>query len=129
VTSSWFLIPQLTLTLFNASPCLLYLLKCKTRFFSLQFGTQICEVILNSHMKHRTGPCRAKSRPASPNHVKFALFWHIMRHRVLISYTEISGQPIGPVLKGQEIQKREHSVCEVNWHNLFFLGLVHNLIF
>jgi hypothetical protein len=53
--------------------------------FSLKFGTEICEVILNLHMKHRTGlhhtgsletgPCGAKARPASPNHGgRYALF-------------------------------------------------------
>jgi len=49
-------------------------------FFPLKFGVQICEVILNSHMKHWTwsfwtGPCGVKPRPALPNHhVRAALF-------------------------------------------------------
>jgi len=43
----------------------------------------MCEVMLNSRLKHRTalhrtgwlwtGPCRAKSRLASPNHLKSVL--------------------------------------------------------
>jgi len=40
--------------------------------YFLKFGTQICMVILNSHMKHRTssfwtGPCGVKPRPPLPN--------------------------------------------------------------
>jgi len=33
---------------------------------------------------------------------------------------QLSGQPIGPSFKGQEIQKTEHSIKEVNCHNLLF---------
>jgi len=34
---------------------ILHLLECNTGFF-LKFGTSINEVVLNSHMKHRTRP-------------------------------------------------------------------------
>jgi len=46
--------------------------------FNLKFGTYVCEIILNSSMKRCTRPrqteslgtrkCRAKPRPAPPNH-------------------------------------------------------------
>jgi hypothetical protein len=32
------------------------------------------------------------------------------------------GQPIGPILKGQDIQKREQSMAEVNGQSSFFFG-------
>ena len=33
-----------------------------------------------------------------------ALFWDIKKHRVAIS-TDVSGQPISPIVKGQEVQE------------------------
>jgi hypothetical protein len=64
-----------------------YLLKCKTVFF-LTFCALICEVILNSLMKHQTvlcqtellgnRPCGVTPRPAVPNsHMTSPLFWDI----------------------------------------------------
>jgi len=34
--------------------------------------------------------------------------------------TDISGQPIGTISKGQQIKKREQSTTDVNWHNIFW---------
>jgi len=34
--------------------------------------------------------------------------------------TGVSGQHIGPFFKSQEVQKRQHSMIEINWHNLLF---------
>jgi hypothetical protein len=58
-----------------------------------------CEVVLNSHMKHHTwlkqtgslwtGPCRAKPRPASPNHARSVLFWDITQSTVVIPDTTV----------------------------------------
>ena len=42
--------------------------------------------------------------------------------------TDILGHPIGPIFKGQVIEKREQSPPEVNWHSLLFWGFVHHLI-
>jgi len=42
-----------------------------------------------------------------------ALFLDITQHKVELR-TNVSGQPISPNLKGQDIQKREHSKTEVN---------------
>jgi hypothetical protein len=66
-----------------------YLLEFKTRFFSLQSGAWIREVVLNSHMKHQTGLrwtrllwTGAKPRPALPNcQVRYTLFWDITQRR------------------------------------------------
>jgi len=47
--------------------------------FFLKFGASLCEVVLNSGTKNRTGslwtgPCQAKPRPASANrHMRFSL--------------------------------------------------------
>ena len=55
--------------------------------FFLKFCTSICEVVLNSHIKHWTRPCRAKPRPASPHcHVRSAILWDIIQHWVVIPY-------------------------------------------
>ena len=65
--------------------------------FFLKFCTSVCEVVLNLQMKHWTRPCqigslwtrpcRAKPRPASPHcHVRSAIFWGIIQHRVVIPY-------------------------------------------
>jgi len=36
--------------------------------------------------------------------------------------TSVLGKSIGPIFKGQEIQKREQSMPEINWHNFFWGG-------
>jgi hypothetical protein len=57
---------------------LLYLLKCKVRFFPLNLA-----LLLNPYMTcrarlHHTGPCGAKPRRASPNrHMRFLAHWDI----------------------------------------------------
>ena len=67
------------------------------RVFPLKFGTKICEDVFNSGMRcqtvlHKTGslqtgPCRADTRPASPNcHERFELFRDITQHRLVIPY-------------------------------------------
>jgi hypothetical protein len=68
--------------------------------FSLKFGPYICELVLYLHMKHwtepwQTGsfwtrPCRAKPRPASPNHLRSALLWDIPQHRVVTPYRHLA---------------------------------------
>ena len=74
-----------------------------------------------------TRPCGVKPKPAWPNcHVTSALF-----------LTNTLGQPIGPIFKGQEIQKGEQSTTEVNWHiqliakyfswQTYFCGIVSGL--
>jgi hypothetical protein len=35
-------------------------------------------------------------------------------------FTDISVQRIGPICKGQDIQKREQNMTDVDWHSLFF---------
>ena len=55
-------------------------------------------------LKFAYGLCGVKPKPAWSNcHVRSALF-----------LTNTSGQPIGPIFKGQEIQKGEQSTTEVN---------------
>jgi hypothetical protein len=39
-----------------------------------------------------------------------------------VIWLDVSGQSIGPIFKGQEIQKREHKTTEVNWHCIFCEG-------
>jgi hypothetical protein len=74
---------------------------CARWDFSLKFGAQKCEVILNLSMKHQTAPRQtgslwtwpheAKQWPASTNyHVRSPLFWDMTQHRVVI--------PLGPHL-------------------------------
>jgi hypothetical protein len=53
-------------------------IQMQDNIFFLKFGTWICEVVLNSRIKHQTGslwtrPCGAKPRPAMQNHVRSRL--------------------------------------------------------
>jgi len=92
------------------------LAQMQNEIFSPKFGAETCVVVWNLLMKHWsrprqtaslwTGPCRVIPKPAWPNcHARSALF-----------LTNTSGQPIGPIFKGLEIQKGEQSTTEVNWH-------------
>jgi hypothetical protein len=108
---------------------ILYLLKCKMRFLPLNLALK-CDV-LNSCMNQTrllwTRPWQAKPRPASPSClVRSPLFWDITQHRVIIPYWGF-GKTYWSCL--QEIQTREHSMCDVNSHNLLFWNYVHCLIF
>jgi hypothetical protein len=61
----------------------------------LKFGAEMCEVVLNLHMKCQTrqqqtaslwaGPFEANQRSALPNHMSSVRFWDI-QHRVVIPY-------------------------------------------
>jgi hypothetical protein len=75
-------------------------------------------------MKHQSGwlwtwVCRVKPRPALPNHVRSALFWDIIRHRVVIPYRCIR-TPCGSIFKGENSKKLKHSIPEVG--KIFFFG-------
>jgi len=90
------------------------LLECKTTIFSLnlalKYGWCLMKHWTRLHQSRWlwTRPYRAKPRPALPiHHMRSAFFWDIIQHRMVISY-DVSGQPISPTFKGQEIQKREH---------------------
>jgi len=71
---------------------------------------------------HRTGP-------------RQIIVWDVCRSEILhnVEYwflTNISGQPVSPISKGQEIQERDQNATEVNWHNLSGGGgFIHPLIF
>jgi hypothetical protein len=106
--------------------------------FFLKFGAYMYEVILNSHMKHRTGPRQTRSlstgpsgvkpRPASRNlHLRSPLFWDITQRRPVIPYRRFG--TICPIFKGQEIRNREQSTNEVSWHSLLVWEFLHRLIF
>jgi hypothetical protein len=45
--------------------------------------------------------------------MRSAIFWDITQRRVVI-FTDVSGQPLGPIFKGQEVQEE----------NLFFLDFL-----
>jgi len=101
--------------------------------FSLKYSAQICEVILNSHMKCQTGllwtrPYTAKPEHAPPNHhVRSLFFWDVLQHWVVIPYWRF-GTTYWSQLQGSRNPK-EQSMTEVNWHNLLFWDFVHCLIF
>jgi len=98
-----------------------YLFKYKTRFFPLKFGTSVCDVFLSLRVKCQTKACM-------PNHhVSSALFWN-MQCMVVIPYRHM-GQPISPIFKGQEIEKRAHCTPQFNWHSFLFRDFVHCRIF
>jgi len=96
-------------------------------FFSLNLALKCVRTFLNSHMKRRTGPCQTgslwiglcgvKPRHASPN----LRYSELLRSVEWYFLTDISVQRIGPIYKGQEIQKREQRMTDVNWHSLIFL--------
>jgi hypothetical protein len=55
------------------------------------------------------------------------IIWDLCSSEILRSAewsfcTDILGQPISPIVKSQEIQKRGHSLTEDNWHNLILGG-------
>jgi len=121
-----------------------FTLKAFTRMqhkvFPLKFDAKPCEVILNSRMKPRTGPCQvrlpwtrpwgATPRPALPNrHVGPVLLCDITQHKVVIRYWCFR-TTCWPCLQRSKFQTREHSMTEVNWHFFFWGGgFVHCLIF
>ena len=96
------------------------------RQFSLKFDIYVCEVVLNSRIKHRTrppqtrslwtGPCGAKPRTALPSHARSGLFWDITQHRVVTLYRRF-GTTYGSHL--QENTKTDHIMTEVNWQFSF----------
>jgi len=58
-----------------------------------------------------------KPRPASPNYrVRSVILCSKERQFI----TGILGQPVGPFFKSQEIQKKQHTMTEIIWHNLLF---------
>jgi len=122
---------------YKLSSRVLVFTQMQVKVFTLKYCVEICDFILNLRRKCQTGlfwtgPCRAKPRHVLPNdHEWSLLFWDITQCRV-VTVTNISGPVISPILKGQEIENREQSMTEVNWHSLsFFLSLffVHCLIF
>jgi len=73
---------------------------------------------------HQTGllwfrPSRAKPRPASPNHVRSALFWY---------YTVQSSNSAPMFQDNLSVPKKEQSLREEMWRNLLVWNLVHCLI-
>jgi len=100
--------------------------------FSFKFCTYICEIILNSHMKHQTGlrqtrslwlvPSRAKLRPVLPNHhVRSLLFWDIMRCCVVIPYRWFR-RTHQSHLQGSRNPKREKNTTKVSRKKIFLYG-------
>ena len=64
---------------------------------------------------------RAKPRPIIPNHhVRSALLWDVMRHRVVI-YHRRFGTTYRPHLQSQDIQNIEEGTNEVKRQSSFFL--------
>ena len=68
---------------------------CARWGFFFKFGAQICEVILNLHIKHQTAPHQTGSLWSWPNgaqqwpalsncHRRSPLFWDMTQHRVVI---------------------------------------------
>ena len=61
-----------------------------------------------------------------------AVLWDLCSSEVLCSaerklLTDVSGQPTGPVFKGQNIQKTIHNMTEVNNFplvDMYFLGII-----
>jgi len=103
------------------------------RGFFFKFCTYICEIILNSHMKHQTGLCqtkshwlapsRAKLRPALPNHhVRSWLFWDIMQCCVVIPYRWFR-RTHQSHLQGSRNPKRGKSTTKVSRKNLLLWDL------
>jgi hypothetical protein len=45
--------------------------------------------------------------------MKYAFFWGVTQHRVVI-FTDVSGQRIGPIFKGQEVQEEYSAWTSVN---------------
>jgi hypothetical protein len=73
------------------------------------------QISLNRIMWSHTKACIAKSS----REICVVLWYYTVEWEFL---TDVSGQPIGPILKGQEIQKWEHCRTQVNWRNLLFWG-------
>jgi len=79
-----------------------------------------CEVILNSCTKCQSGP--RKPDCSEPEHVEpnHGLHHQIMRSSGILNgaeskfLTNILGPPIDPIFKHRKIQKREHSMTDVN---------------
>ena len=108
---------------------ILHLLECNVGFF-FKFGTWINEVVLNLHMKHLTGlhwtrSCGATPRPASPNHVMFALPWDIVWQGMVILHRHFRTAYRSQL---QETQKRIQNTRKVNWHSHLFWDFIHHLI-
>jgi hypothetical protein len=83
---------------------------------------------------NRSKPDHSELDHAEPNlGLHCQIMWHLHFSEILHSivwyfFTNISGQSVGVSFKGQEMQKREHSMTEINWHNLLFWDFVHHLI-
>jgi len=100
----------------------------------LKFGTQMCEVILNLHMKCWTAPCQTRS------------YWNWTMHsetmacitksscevsNLLWYYTALMSGNSLPMFRDSlwshlpgSRNPKEQSMTEVNWHNLIFMDSV-----
>jgi len=105
----------------NTKSEVLYLLKCKTVFFR-KFCAWICEVILNSLMKHWTvlcqtellgnRPCGVTPRPAVSNsQVTSPLFWDIRQCGVVNSLASFQKNISVPSSKSRNQKER----TQHNW--------------
>ena len=106
----------------------------------LKFGASICEFVLNFHMKCWTGPlqtgllwtgpCGAELWLASPNHhVRSLLFWDITKCRFVNPYQHLRTSERSHLQGSRNPKKKEHTIIEVNWHDLFMGLCPHHLIF
>jgi len=116
-----------------------HLLQGKLSFFSLKFGTYIFAIVLNSCMKHQTGPCQtgllgtkpwvAKPRPVVQyHHVRSLLFWDLTQCTVFNSFLTFWDN-LSSHLQGSRNPKTDDCTTEVNWNNLPFWDFVFHLIF
>ena len=97
----------------------------------LKFGTTICEVMLNSHMKHWAGPRQTGLLwwyHAETHHglqcplIKWDhRYSEILRGVGRYFPTDILGQPISPILRGKEIQNESRARLKLT-DTISFLG-------
>jgi len=101
--------------------------------FGLKFGKQICQVVLNSCMKHSTGPqqtrslwtitCGAKPRTVLPNHVWSALFSDTIQHRVVIPYWHFRTTYWSPTTKARNTKGRKQHDASYLTQSSYFRSL------
>jgi len=106
-------------------------IQAQDEVFSLNAALQFARPSCNSLVKFQAGllwngPCRAQTQISIAKSLReiFTLFQYYVAHG---GNTNISGQYIS--LNFKEIQKGEHSMIEVSWHNLLFWDCVLHLIF
>jgi len=102
--------------------------------FLLKLGAEICEIILNFHMKHwtrlrQTGSCRVKPRPASQNHhMRSLLFWDITHRWVVIYLPTFQDNRSVPSSRVKKSERENRAQLKLN-ESLLFWDFVHHPIF